>query len=114
MTSGVTPSGLKERGQCDALFRADADDPRTPADVGVVEVEGGARQPYTAKKLAAFFGSPDRYVSRLQFAILLLSRFGPRGRGAAKGGPLHEGSLTADLCRRCQNLALPRLLLYES
>lgn len=74
-------SGLKGRGQCDALLCADAE------AIGVVEVEGGGRQGYTAKKLGAFFGSRDPHLSHLQFGILLLYRFGPRGRGVDKAVP---------------------------
>src|SRR2546426_891029 len=53
------------RGQCDALLC------ERDLALGLVEVEG-YRRVYTAEKIGKFFGSSDRDLSALAFAILLV------------------------------------------
>jgi hypothetical protein len=66
--------GTSGGGQCDAVLCRDE------AAVGIVEVEG-TRPVYTIEKVGKFFGSDYEDLHSLEFAIILVYAYMPKGRG---------------------------------
>lgn len=65
-------SGFKGTGTCDALLCVDQ------GPIGVLEVEG-QRPAYTARKIGKFFESAWRPLQTLEFGVLLVYPYEPKG-----------------------------------
>lgn len=90
---GAPSHGYRNAGQADLLL-CDAEQP-----VGIVEVEG--TQPLAKVQcLANYFSSPRPELAHLEFGILLLYAYEPKGSGADRAYPLAERQDVVQLIRQ--------------
>jgi len=80
LESGPSFGHLKGGGFCDAIFCKDC------AAVGILEVEG-RRGKWAAEKIGKFFAAEYNDLKTLEFAILLLYVYEPKGRGSKRAMP---------------------------